>query len=122
MPIFRGIATSSIRDGSMTLFWKDNWLGTVNSESFLRAFSYAIEEDILVQKFSSSTRLSDTFLLPLSPEAMDEVRTMQHAASDIQLCNDHDVWSYPWGKNYTPNNFYNFCFSEFNPHVSFLCL
>jgi hypothetical protein len=83
MPIFRGIASSSIRDGSMTLFWKASWLGTVNSESFPRAFSYAIEEDMSVQKFLNSARLSDTFLLPLSPEALDEVRTMQHIASNI---------------------------------------
>jgi hypothetical protein len=31
-PIFRGIACSQIGDGRSTLFWKDKWLDSINSE------------------------------------------------------------------------------------------
>jgi hypothetical protein len=34
MPIFRGIASTSVKDGATTLFWKDAWLDQINFEAF----------------------------------------------------------------------------------------
>jgi hypothetical protein len=120
MPIFRGIASSSVKDGTSTLFWKDAWLDQINSEAFPRAFSFALEEDISVQRFLSASSLPDSFHLPLSPETLDEVMLIQRESNHIQLCNEHDVWTYPWGKHYTPSQYYMFCFREIKPHESFL--
>jgi hypothetical protein len=122
MPIYRGISSSTIKDGSMTLFWKDDWLDSIKSEIFPRAFSYCTNEDIFVQQFLSAGRLADNFWLPLSPEALEEVREMQNMTTLIQLTPDHDTWIYTWGDKYTPSRYYNFCFRNFQPHVSFLWL
>jgi hypothetical protein len=103
MPIYRGIATSTIKDGSMTLFWKDDWIGNIKSEIFPRAFSYCTNEDISVQQFLSASRLANNFPLPLSPEALEEVRGMQDMTSLLQLVPNHDVWTYTWGDKYTPS-------------------
>jgi hypothetical protein len=77
MPIFRGIASSSIKDGTSTLFWKDAWLDQINAEAFPRAFSFAQDEDVSIHQFLFASRLADSFHLPISPEAMDEVRSIQ---------------------------------------------
>jgi hypothetical protein len=122
MPIYRGIASCSIKDGTSTLFWKDVWLDQVNAEAFPRAFSFVKDEDVSVHQFLSASRLADSFHLPISPEAMEEVRSIQRKSSHIQLSDDHDIWSYPWGKQYTPSQYYNFCFREISPHESFLWL
>jgi hypothetical protein len=81
----------------MNLFWKDDWLGSIKSEIFPRAFSYCTKEDISNQQFLSASRLADNFWLTLSLEALEEVRGMQDMTSLIQLAPDHDVWTYTWG-------------------------
>jgi hypothetical protein len=110
-----------VKDGTSTLFWKDAWLDQINAETFPRAFSFALEEDVSVHQFLSAGSLADSFHLPISPEALDEVRSIQRNSNHIQLCDEHDVWSYPWGKQYTPSQYYKFCFREITPHESFLC-
>jgi hypothetical protein len=91
MPIFRGIASSKINDGSKTLFWKDSWLSTITSDSYPRAFSFAIDEDISVQGFISSSNLSDLFHLPISPEAMNELRELQRNTTNITFTQHQDT-------------------------------
>jgi hypothetical protein len=122
MPIYRGIASSTVKDGSMTLFWKDEWLDNVKAETFPRAFSYCTNEDISIQHFLSAGSLADNFWLPLSPEALEEVREMQSLTAVIQMTHDHDTWTYKWGDKCTPSHYYNFCFRDLQPHFSFLWL
>jgi hypothetical protein len=96
--IFRGIAVSYVNDGCSTLFWKDKWLSNINSEEFPRAFSYTKNEDISVRDFLTSNQLSLNFSLPLSPQALDEIRVLQGLAAHIDFSNDtHDTWTYEWG-------------------------
>jgi hypothetical protein len=67
------------------LFWKDDWLDQIISEKFPRAFSYCLHEDISVQKFLTAPTLSDNFSLPLSPEALQEVKDLQEEAASTVL-------------------------------------
>jgi hypothetical protein len=46
MPIFRGVTSSQIGNGSSVLFWKDLGLKELAAERFPLAFSYALNEDI----------------------------------------------------------------------------
>jgi hypothetical protein len=117
MPIFRGFAVSSINNGAMTLFWKDSWLDGILQEVFPRAFSYSTSEDVSVQQFLTAGSLADNFWLPLSPQALEEVRTLQ-TDSAITLQDEDDSWSYPWGGTYTSSQYYQFCFRDSNPHIS----
>jgi hypothetical protein len=91
-PIFRGIASAKIGDGTTTLFWKDLWLSQINAKKFPRAFSYATREDVSVQGILNASSLSDNFFLPLSPEAMAELRLLQAQNVSVQLTmNSHDT-------------------------------
>jgi hypothetical protein len=71
MTIFRGFASSTIGDGGLTLFWKDVWFDETIEEAFPRAFSFSTNDDISITEFLTAPRLSDHFLLHISPQAMD---------------------------------------------------
>jgi hypothetical protein len=121
VPIFRGIACSQIGDGKSTLFWKDKWLTNINSEEFPRAFSFATNEDVSVRDFLSSSQLSQNFSLPLTPQALAEVRTLQHLSSHIDFSGmTHDSWTYEWGSaKFSSGLYYKFCFKDITSHISF---
>ena len=76
-PIFRGISKANVNVGDTILMWKDLWLEFVLEESHPRAFSFALNKDISVKDFLGSTSLHETFHLPLSIQALDEVRDLQ---------------------------------------------
>jgi hypothetical protein len=123
-PIYRGISMSNINDGRSTLFWKDKWLQDINSEIFPRAFSFTKKEDISVRDFLTSQHLSQNFHLPLTPQALDELRTLQSLAGHIDFSTDtHDSWTYEWGTvEYSPKAYYKFCFRECTAHKAFVWL
>jgi hypothetical protein len=89
-------------------------------EEFPRAYSFSSSEDISVQNFLQARRLADNFHLPLSPEALEDVRNIQRNTTHILLQDgSHDKWNYAWGTNiYSSVLFYKFCFREIMPHVS----
>ena len=76
-PTYRGISHVVVHSGNTVLMWKDLWLDEVLAESHPRAFSYAKLEDILVRNFLGSQSLNETFHLPLSMQAHDELRHIQ---------------------------------------------
>jgi hypothetical protein len=121
VPIFRGIDCSQIGDGRATLFWKDKWLTNINSEEFPRAFSFTTNEDISVRDFLSSNQLSQNFSLPLTPQALAEVRTLQHLSSHIDFSGmNHDSWTYEWGTaKFSSSLYYKFCFKDITSHITF---
>ena len=72
-PIFRGITRVQVVDGESTLFWKDLWKEEILQVSHPRAFSYAIHEDWSVAEAMGHTELHETFHLPVSPQALEEI-------------------------------------------------
>jgi hypothetical protein len=119
--LFRGIAKSSIGNGATTLFWKDQWSVTILEESHPTIYSYARKEDISVQEFLTADSLTQLFYLPLSPEALAELRDIQNSCREIELReHSHDTWSYVWGdKEFTSSKYYQYNFRNINPHISF---
>jgi hypothetical protein len=109
MPIYRAISSTQIGNEGTVLFWKDKWLNTIVSDEYPIAFSYAIAEDVTVQSFLSATSLAENFNLPLSPEALQEVRNLQGDASHITIHeNTQDKWTYEWASDkYSSRLFYN---------------
>jgi hypothetical protein len=120
MPIYRSIASPKIGNGRTALFWKDKWLNTILSDEYPRAFSYALTEDITVTDFLSATSLAENFNLPLSPEALQEVRQLQIDAQHVDLQqNTQDKWVYEWKSDkYSSRLYYKYCFRELKPHIS----
>jgi hypothetical protein len=84
-PIFRGIGSCQVGNGTTMLFWKDVWMGQIASEKFPRAFSFTHDEDKLVQEFITAPRLANNFWLPVSSQALDEIRELQIASRDLVL-------------------------------------
>jgi hypothetical protein len=76
------------------------------------AFSFSSSEDVSVQKFLSVGTLAENFNLPLSPEALHEVRDIQRNVAHILLQFDvGDKWRYEWGSDkYSSSLFYKYCF------------
>jgi hypothetical protein len=83
--------------------------------------SHILPLKMSVQQFLTAGSLADNFWLPLSPQALDEVRSLQNDSAII-LQEGDDSWSYPWGGNYTSSQYYQFYFQDINPHVSILWL
>jgi hypothetical protein len=121
MPIHREISSTQIGHGGTVLFWKDKWLNEIVSDEYPRAYSYALSEDVTVQSFLSSNSLAENFNLPLSAEALQEVRNLHRDASQIILQeNVQDKWTYEWASDkYSSRLFYKYCFRELKPHISF---
>ena len=81
--LFRGVTRAGIVSGSTVLFWKDAWISEELAITHPRAFSFALQEDISVQAFLTADNLASLFHLPLSPQAMDEVRNLQGITEHI---------------------------------------
>lgn len=88
---------------------------------FPRAFSYAMDEDSSARNFLTASSLADNFHLPLSPEALQEVKELQDEAANIQLsANDADAWQYVWGsKQFKSKKYYSYCFRNIISHKAF---
>lgn len=113
-PAFRGISKVEIHCGTTGLFWKDDWMHGVMSETYPQAFSFATDEDASVHKFLLTTELREAFWLPLSTRAHDETRRMQTEVADTTLGEGaHDKWSYVWGKaEFKSRDYYAFYYRE----------
>ena len=97
-PIYRGISSCIIGQGSSALFWKDDWGNNILEEKYPCLFSYVLKEDISVSEFCNTTEASDKFHLPLSPEALQEWQHIQQSiTNNLQLSDEIDSWKYQWG-------------------------
>ena len=123
-PVFRGISQVRIVSGDTVLVWKDLWAPDILQASHPHAFSFAMHEDETVKDFLESTALSETFHLPLSPQALDEVRDIQQISTHAHpSASVNDIWYYTWGKSiYRPADYYKFFFRDANAHPAFSLL
>ena len=105
-PIFRGLTSCVIGSGNSALLWKDLWLDEVSQEKYPRAYSFCQNEDISLKLFMAAPTLAGNFHLPLSPEALQEVRELQQESLHLRLQpEDIDQWVYPWGTKYTSSKY-----------------
>ena len=115
-PIYRGISTCTIGQGTLSLFWKDDWGNEILQEKYPCLFSYVLKEDTSVLEFCNSAEASDKFHLPLSLEALQEWHQIQQTITDdLQLTDESDSWKYQWGHKFTAKKFYNYCFRDVTP-------
>lgn len=120
-PIYRGVTTIEVGDGSSVLFWKDMWLQEIISESHPRLFSFATNEDVSVQKLLTAQTLGANFILPLSAQAREELTDLQSATTSTNLVAGlKDKWSCVWGReNFSSSKFYLYCFREMQADEAF---
>ncbi|XP_037427324.1 uncharacterized protein LOC119292673 [Triticum dicoccoides] len=122
-PIYRGISKAIVHDGATVLMWKDLWLDATLDEKYQHAFSFAKNEDISVKDFLGSTSLHETFHLPLSVQAMQEIRDLQQEVRHVGNATDptpHDNWTCCWGSvDFKAIKYYKFYFREVHAHQSY---
>jgi hypothetical protein len=71
--VIRKVPILGRHNGKTVLFWKDFWVsGEILCEKFPRLFSFALDEDISVNKIHISEDRFSHFVLPLSIEAFQE--------------------------------------------------
>jgi hypothetical protein len=120
-PLYRGIASCSLGDGSTVLFWNDLWADRILSLDFPHLFSFAKNDKASVKLTMSQTDLDTIFHLPLSQQAYDEFLDLQvwlqNIAYDPMTV---DVWSFHWGNNrYSSRKFYQLAFQHLEAHPVF---
>lgn len=118
--IYRGITKIRVGDGSTALFWKVLWLDGILSEQYPQAFSYTKLSDVSVMYFLKIDELQTGFHVPLSAQALHEVREMQAEtmrASSTQ--NTKDQWECIWGQKFSSARFYQFYFRDVEADEAF---
>ena len=119
-PKYRGVSRVQVVDGTTAFAWKDLWLDETLETSHPRAFSYVLHEDASVENFLESSSLHETFHLPLSPEAFEEVCDIQTIARLQHSTTTNDIWHCIWGKpDFRAADYYKFCFRELQAHPLF---
>ena len=76
-PIYRGISKCTIGSWDTILFRKDPWKDVPAYESYPRAFSFSLDEDVSARDFLAAGTLGANFSLPLSVQAIAELRIAQ---------------------------------------------
>lgn len=89
----------SVKDGKSCFFWHDLWDDTICSQTFPELFSFAKNQNILVQLAATETPFHDQFHLPLPPEAYAQYLQLNDSVQSIQFQQDTDVWTYIWGSS-----------------------
>jgi hypothetical protein len=110
-----------VGDGTTVLFWKDMWMGHIASDQYPRAFSFTHDEDKSVQDFITAPALADNFWLPVSSQAMEEIRELHNISRDLMLdSQEKDKWVYDWGATvFTSQKYYQYCFRDIIVHVAY---
>jgi hypothetical protein len=93
------MAMVSVKDGKSCFFWHDLWDDTICSQTFPELFSFAKNQNILVQLAATETPFHDQFHLPLPPEAYAQYLQLNDSVQSIQFQQDTDVWTYIWGSS-----------------------
>ena len=95
-------------------FWDDLWSDGIMSVQYPRLHSFAMDPNISVKKIMQTDDLSMLFHLPLSPQAFQELVTMQLQLQMVPYdSNTSDTWSFSWGNSqYTSRRFYQLAFKH----------
>ena len=95
-------------------FWDDLWSDGIMSVQYPRLHSFAMDPNISVKKIMQTDDLSMLFHLPLSPQAFQELVTMQLQLQMVPYdSNISDTWSFSWGNSqYTSRRLYQLAFKH----------
>ena len=106
-----------IRVVNTALFWKDLWSDQPLETTYPRAFSFAREEDVSVQKLLRSCTIGEAFHIPISPQARVEVEEIQALTAEFNPESDRtDKWCCVWDAGglgtFKSSDYYKFSFKD----------
>ena len=93
---FKGLSVSIIHNGETCLFWKDQWLNRIPSNTFTELFSFTKKENLSVTQAKDMLNLEDLFHLPMSEEAFTQLQILKADLDLIHFDDSNDIWSYIW--------------------------
>jgi hypothetical protein len=115
--LFRQVHKCTIGDGSSVSFWGDIWLDGVLLQKFPRLVSYARNEEVSVLQVMEAEDLDSLFILPLSPQASEELEMLQWQLANMPYDQEAvDKWIPIWGNKYTSQKFYSYVFQAIQAH------
>jgi hypothetical protein len=95
---FRNLTKCKVGNGSSILFWSDQWSDNLFDSSFPRLFSFAKDKLQSVQDFLGKDSILESFHLPLSVQAHEELSQLRQNVQSISLCPDqNDSWTLKLG-------------------------
>lgn len=113
---FRGIATCTVGDGKTVMLWYDIWNKYNLHQQLPRLYSYAKNAKISLATYMDSPAIEENFHLPLSPEAFNELQTLNQILNQQQLQQQKDQRHYIWGSpTYSTRKFYMIPFIALRP-------
>jgi hypothetical protein len=108
LPKFKEISTSPLKNGSTIKVWTDTSHDQPLHHSLPHLASFAKTLETSVQQALLLEDLSDLFHLPLTEAAYLEYITLSDLLQSFDSVDESDIWSYPWGVNYSVSKAYAF--------------
>jgi hypothetical protein len=110
---YRELTKCVVGNGSSVLFWSDQWTDGLLDSAFPRLFSYAKDKLQSVQDFFGREMI-DSFHLPLSVQAYDELQSLQEIIHNTSLSAEtSDSWILKSGNGiFKPSKIYKQAFSH----------
>jgi hypothetical protein len=105
---YRSITKCEVGNGSSVLFWSDLWKDDLLDTNFPRLFSFAKDKLQSVKEFFEMESVLDSFHLPLSVQAHDELTSLQLLLHNTSLNYEaNDSWIFKLGnKGFKPSKVY----------------
>ena len=85
VPIYQEFCTVKVGSGDTVLFWENSWSGQRLRSVFPRLYSFAIEQDVSVQRMLEMENRSQAFALPLSQLAYEEFLELNLRLEEVTL-------------------------------------
>jgi hypothetical protein len=100
---YKELTTVDIQSGKPVVLWKDNWNSSIRQDMYPHLHSFAKNQSINIDKAIEiySENIYYMFHLPLSTIAHEELHKLEQEFLNLEITEDHDIWSFSWGSSYS---------------------
>lgn len=104
---YKQMAPVQVNNGETCLFWQDNW-GGQSLEITLPEFFFSFANNKIISVAFAGEPEDRTQLLQLSISeiAYTQLQNINQRIADIHLNEEHDIWQYTWGNNFSSSRAY----------------
>jgi hypothetical protein len=118
--LYQTMSICTLGDGSMVLFWDDNWSGITLAENYSELLQFARNNQSSVRNVLDAQDLEYLFMLPLTENAYEELTSLQTFLQSVTYDEAaKDKWTMIWGSAYSSSKFYKTVFQSVDAHPIF---
>lgn len=117
---YRGVTICNPGNGDTISFWDDLLLGNIMSLKFPNLYDFTKDAAISLEKVLGTSNLVDTFRIPMSRQAFNELQILEDDVSSLIDASSQEKgsMSFIWGNNiYSANRYYHHHFSSITTPV-----